>query len=179
MKNINKTWLAALGLCLLAACAPVTKLAEPTGGLMGPVNEDTIVGVWEYEVNGSCFLFQGILIITRDSGGLAGRLTERSDLYDARVQQRCAGRRTVPATILTDEMTFDGELLVFSGASTGELGNPFRVTGRLKVELDEMSGSLGIDGSSGNILRNEAATMVALREDGDRRQQYKADAGNE
>lgn len=40
-----------------------------------------------------------------------------------------------------------------------------------------MGGSLTIDGSLGNIIRNEAAGMEALRAERGRQQPYKADVG--
>ena len=187
---LKKTQIArlalALSLCLfvLAGCAPVGPVALP-GGRVGPVDEAAVLGVWTYEVSGSCFLLRGDLYITRGQGGLSGRLTEKP--FDAnegpdpmqriRDQQRCGGRRAIPATIIMDEIHFDGEMLVFAGASRGELGNPYRVNGHVKVKNDALSGSLTIDGSSGNIIRNEAARMKATRADRGRRQPYEADVG--
>ncbi len=181
----TKTRTVALCLCLLAACAPATQLADPTGGFAGPTDEGAVLGVWAYEVTGSCFLLRGDLFITQNRSGLSGRLTEKpfaanedpDTMQRIRDQQRCDGRRAIPATIIMDEIHFDGEMLVFAGASTGELGNPYRVNGRVKVKTDTMSGSLTIDGSSGNIIRNEAARMKATRADRGRRQPYEADVG--
>lgn len=180
-----KTLLGALGLCLIAACAPATQLADPTGGLVGPTDEDSILGRWAYEVSGSCFLLRGDLLITRDRGGLGVRLTEKpiganegpDTMQRLRDQQRCAGQRAVPATITMDEVAFDGEMLVFSGASTIEIGSPFRLHARVKVQGDELDGTLAIDGSRGNIIRNEAASLKATRTDHGGGQSYKANPG--
>lgn len=172
MKPITHTTprIAAFGLCLLAACAPATQRVGPGGGLAGPADEAAVLGLWAYEVSGSCFLFQGDLIITRDRSGLTARLTERPAPTDLRDRQRCAGRRTAPATIVMDEVTYDGEMLVFTGASRSGFTHPFRVHGRVTVQHDTLTGSLAIEGSSGNILRNEAAGMTATRADQGRQQ---------
>ena len=173
MKYVTRTRIAALGLCLLVGCAPAIQEIDPTGGLAGPANENAVLGVWAYEVDGSCFLLQGRLIITKEQGGLSVRLNEvphaanegPDSMQRLRDQQRCAGIRAVPANIVMDEVSFDGRMLVFAGTSTGELGTPFRVTGRLKVAPETLDGTLAIDGRVGGRGRNEAARMSATRDD--------------
>ena len=182
MKHPISTRIAALGLCLLVGCAPATQLSDPTGGLVGPVDENALLGVWAYEVNGSCFLLQGRLIITKEQGGLSVRLNEipfaanegPDSMQRLRNQQRCAGIRAAPANIVMDEVSFDGEMLIFAGASTGELGTPFRVNGRLKGGPDALDGTLAIDGRVGGLGRNEAASMSATRDDEGFRQRHEA-----
>lgn len=186
MKYVTHTRIriAVLGLCLLAACAPATKMADPAGGLAGPIDESTALGLWAYEVTGSCFLLRGDLLITRDRSGLSARLTEKPfaanespDLMQTlRDQQRCAGRRGVSSTIVMDEVCLEGEMLVFSGSSMIELGTPFRLHGRVKVKDNELSGTLTIDGSQGDVIRNEAARMEATRQERGGEQPYEVGA---
>ncbi len=170
---LKKTQIArlTLSLCLfvLAGCAPVGPVAMP-GGRVGPVDEAAVLGVWTYEVTGSCFLLRGDLYLTRGQSGLSGRLTEKPfpanvgpDPFEAQKDQRRCPRRALPATIILDEITYDGGTLVFSGAATDPLTSPFSLQGQATVNNGTMRGTLSISGSLGNVGRSEAASLKATR----------------
>ncbi len=170
LKKTQTTRLAlVLSLCLFvpAGCAQAGQVAEP-GGRVGPVDEAAVLGVWTYEVTGSCFLLRGDLYIDRSQGGLSGRLTEKPfpanvgpDPFEALKDQRRCPRRAIPATIILDEIAYDGRTLVFSGAATDQLTSPFSLQGRATVNNGMMRGTLSISGSLGNVGRSEAASLKA------------------
>ncbi|MCH8962926.1 MAG: hypothetical protein IH820_16845 [Bacteroidetes bacterium] len=183
---LKKTQIArltpALSLCLfvLAGCAPAGQVAEP-GGRVGPVDEAAVLGVWTYEVTGSCFLLRGDLYITRGQSGLSGRLTEKPfpanvgpDPFETQKDQRRCPQRAIPATITLTEITFDGRTLVFSGSSSDQMTAPFSLQGRATVNDGRMRGTLAINGSLGNVGRSEAARLKATRARGGSGQPYKA-----
>ncbi len=172
----------ALSLCLfvLAGCAPAGHVAEP-GGRVGPVDEAAVLGVWTYELTGSCFLLRGDLYITRGQSGLSGRLTEKPfpanvgpDPLEAQKDQRRCRQRAIAATITLTEITFDGRTLVFSGSSSDQLTASFSLQGRATVNDGRMRGTLSISGSLGNVGRNESACLKATRARGGSGQPYKA-----
>ena len=179
LKTISITTLA-LSLLVLAGCAPAGQVAEP-GGRAGPVDEGAVLGVWTYEVSGSCYLLRGTFYITRSESGLSGRLTENP--YPATVdpnslelqkdRKRCPKRAT-PSTITLNDLTFDGETLVFSGSSSDQLTAPFSLIGRATVNDGTMRGTLSISGGLGNVGRNEAARLKATRAEGSGGQPYQA-----
>ena len=183
LKKTQTTRLAlVLSLCLFvpAGCAPVGQVAEP-GGRVGPVDEAAVLGVWTYEVTGSCFLLRGDLYIDRSQGGLSGRLTEKPfpanvgpDPFEAQRDQRRCPQRAIPATITLTEITFDGRTLVFSGSSSDQMTAPFSLQGRATVNDGRMRGTLAISGSLGNVGRSEAASLKATRARADGQQPYKA-----
>ncbi len=183
---LKKTQIArltpALSLCLfvLAGCAPAGQVAEP-GGRVGPVDEAAVLGVWTYEVTGSCFLLRGDFYITRGQSGLSGRLTEKPfpanigpDPFEAQKDQRRCPQRAIPATITLTEITFDGRTLVFSGSSSDQMTAPFSLQGRATVNNETMRGTLAISGSFGNVGRSEAASLKATRARGRGGQPYKS-----
>ena len=183
---LKKTQIArlalALSLCLfvLAGCAPVGPVTMP-GGRVGPVDEAAVLGVWTYEVSGSCFLLRGDLYITRGQSGLSGRLTEKPfpanvgpDPLEAQRDQRRCRQRAIPATITLTAITFDGRTLVFSGSSSGQLTAPFSLQGRATVNDGRMRGTLSISGNLRNVGRNEVAHLKATRTRRGSGQPYKA-----
>ncbi len=183
LKKTQTTRLAlVLSLCLfvLAGCAPAGQVAEP-GGRVGPVDEAAVLGVWTYEVAGSCFLLRGDLSITRGQSGLSGRLTEKpfpanvglDPLEAQRKQRRCRPRAT-PTTITLTEITFDGRTLVFSGSSSDQLTASFSLQGRATVNDGSMRATLSISGTLGNVGRNETARLKATRARRGSGQPYKA-----
>lgn len=174
----------SLCLCLFLGCAPAAELAPPGDARESPADESAVLGVWSYGVSGSCFLLHGEITIVRDSGGLAGQLVERpfpanfgpDPLQLQQDRQRCIGGRSVPVTIAL-EVSFDGETLVFSGATAPEMPDRFRLRARALVGGGSMSGSLAISGSLDNIIRNESATFKAQRERRGEQQPYEAGVG--
>ncbi len=173
----------ALSLCLfvLAGCAPVGQVAEP-GGRVGPVNEAAVLGIWTYEVTGSCFLLRGDLYITRGQSGLSGRLTEKPfpanvgpDPFEAQKDQQRCPRRARPATIILDEITYNGGTLVFSGAAAATMTSPFSLRGRATLNNGTMRGTLSISGSLAKVGRNEVASLNATRAGADGQQPLQAD----
>lgn len=171
----------AVSLFVLAGCAPARPVAEP-GGKAGPVDESAVLGVWTYEISGSCYLLRGNFYITRGQSGLSGRLTENP--YPATVdpnslelqkdRKRCP-RRATPFTLTLNDLTFDGETLVFSGSSSDQLTAPFTLIGRATVEDEQMRGTLSISGGLGNVGRSEAASIKATRVSGEGGQSNQTD----
>ncbi len=183
---LKKTQIArlalALSLCLfvLAGCAPVGPVALP-GGRVGPVDEAAVLGVWAYEVSGSCFLLRGDLYITRGPSDLSGRLTEKPfpanvgpDPFEVQKDQRRCPQRAIPATITLTEITFDGRTLVFSGSSSDQLTASFSLQGRATVNDGSMRGTLTISGTLGKVGRSESARLKATRARRGSGQPYKA-----
>ncbi len=180
MKTQTTTLTLSLCLFVLASCAPVGQVALP-GGRVGPVDEAAVLGVWTYEVTGSCFLLRGDLYITRGQSGLSGRLTEkpfpanvRPDSFEAQRDQKRCPRRAIPATIILDEIAYDGGTLVFSGTAMDQITSPFSLQGRATVNNGTMRGTLSISGSLGNVGRSEAASLKATRTRADGQQPYQA-----
>ena len=180
MKTQTTTLTLSLCLFVLASCAPVEPVAEP-GGSVGPVDEAAVLGVWTYEVTSSCFLLRGDLYITRGQSGLSGRLTEKPfsanvglDPFEAQKDQQRCPRRARPATIILDEITYNGGTLVFSGTAMDQITSPFSLQGRATVNNGTMRGTLSISGSLGNVGRSEAASLKAAHTRADGQQPYKA-----
>ncbi len=179
MLKKTQTTRLTLSLCLFvfASCAPVEPVALP-GGIVGPVDEAAVLGVWTYEVTGSCYLLRGDLYITTGQSGLSGRLTEKpfaaNDPFERQKDQQRCPRRARPATINLDQITYNGGTLVFSGAAD-PMTSPFSLRGQATVNNGTMRGTLSIIGSLAKVGRNEVASLNATRAGADGQQPLQAD----